>query len=331
MKEKKDKKEQENTQVEDKEVQEKTEEKKPAKTSKNKLLTWILLTIGILVVLTIAVLIGLKLQGDYNAKNSQEASTKKEVTPKTNDSKTTTTKPLTKEELLIQAFYYPNTTKVGDNDSYDFVYYTNDSVTTAYNYYEELINLNNWELGPSGMATDISGGFLYVYQDDFTADIEIRNEYAEVSTRESSGGAGSTEIDIRIYNKEEVPLTSTLNRPNIKTEEPTPPSDAKIPQSSNQNEYVLPFSNSRKIVRDDLTGLTEWQLKVARNEIYARHGRSFVHQDLSCYFKKQSWYEIDPNYTENKLSSLETSNAVFILNYEKEINSLLINKDTGCK
>ncbi len=80
-----------------------------------------------------------------------------------------------------------------------------------------------------------------------------------------------------------------------------------------------------------MVGLTEWQLKVARNEIYARHGRDFVHQDLSCYFDKLSWYKIDPEYNENRLSPLEISNAVFILNYEKEINSSLINKDTGCK
>ncbi len=95
--------------------------------------------------------------------------------------------------------------------------------------------------------------------------------------------------------------------------------------------YIIDFSSTRAINADDLINLTPWELKVARNEIYARHGRKFVHQDLSCYFAKHSWYKVDPNYSDKKLSALETSNAVFILNFEKQINSPLINQDTGCK
>ncbi len=192
-------------------------------------------------------------------------------------------------------------------------------MTTAYKYYEELVDLNNWELGPSGMATDSSGGFLNTGQDDFGANIEIRKVSSEY---------GSTKIEIRIDPKEEIAITSTFNRPSV---EPTPPMDTELAQASDEGGFILPFSNSRSITEEDLAGLTEWQLKVARNEIYARHGRAFVHQDLSCYFDKLPWYEIDPEYSENKLSSLEISNAVFILNYEKKINSSLINKDTGCK
>jgi len=303
-------------------VKKSPENKQTQKTNSN-LIIWIILSVGLVIILTIIVLIVLKFQKSKNTAVVNTVPVQNEITSQATSTPSQTSKPLTKEELLKQAFYYPNATAEKKTDwDREFIYYTDDSVTTAYNYYEELISLNNWELGSSGMATDISGGFLYVYQDDFTADVNVK---------EVSNEAGSTEILVRIYNKEDIPLTSTLNRPTLELTQPTPPPDAKPSQTSDQSEYVLSFSNSRKITKEDLAGLTHWQLKVARNEIYARHGREFVHQDLSCYFDKLSWYEINPVYSENNLSSLEISNAVFILSYEKEINSSLINKDTGCK
>jgi hypothetical protein len=135
----------------------------------------------------------------------------------------------------------------------------------------------------------------------------------------------------KIINKDET--TESIIRkprqiitPSISVSE-IPPSDGDISGS----EFILSFSNTRKVVRNDLIGLTPWKLKVARNEIYARHGRAFVHQDLMCYFKEHSWYTIDPNYTDKQLSALEMTNAATILTYEKEINSPLMNKDTGCR
>jgi len=105
-----------------------------------------------------------------------------------------------------------------------------------------------------------------------------------------------------------------------------PPSD----EGAELTDYILPFSDAKKVTEVDLADLTPWELKVARNEIYARHGREFVHQDLACYFADQAWYSIDPDFSTASLSSLEVANATFILNYEKEISSPLLNKDSGC-
>ncbi|MCL4366847.1 YARHG domain-containing protein [Patescibacteria group bacterium] len=101
--------------------------------------------------------------------------------------------------------------------------------------------------------------------------------------------------------------------------------------SSANNQFVLPFSNTRAVVEADLKDLTPWQLKVARNEIYARYGRAFVSQDLACYFAKQSWYKENPAYSDQSLSSLEIANVNFISSFEKKINSPLINHDSGCQ
>ena len=102
-------------------------------------------------------------------------------------------------------------------------------------------------------------------------------------------------------------------------------------QTSGMDGEIIPESNIRNVTRADITGLSAWELKVARNELYARHGRPFVHQDLACYFANTSWYRKDQSYTDSRLSALEQRNAVFILNYEKEIGSPVWGVDTGCK
>lgn len=126
------------------------------------------------------------------------------------------------------------------------------------------------------------------------------------------------------------PTVSVLHtpRPTVTSTvlEELPPSD----QGATESGFILDFSNTRKVASGDLTGLTPWELKVARNEIYARHGRPFVHKDLSCYFAQQPWYTINPAFKENQLSALEVANAVFILNFERDSQSPLVDKDSGC-
>jgi len=96
------------------------------------------------------------------------------------------------------------------------------------------------------------------------------------------------------------------------------------------SDYVISYSSVRELTESDLTGLTPWQLKVARNEIYARHGREFVHKDLQCYFAKKTWYAIDPNFSESELTTTENKNIAMIKAYEDEINSPLASTDSGC-
>ena len=319
MKEQINKNKTELTEIDKQEKPEEILQKQSSKASKDNLTTYIILGVGLLIILTMAVLIGLKYQASRNATTTKNTQDQAKIVAEVSETESPTSKPLTKEDLLKEAFFYPNTLSEQDDWDFDLVFYTNDPAKIVYQYYEDLIKLNNWNLGPSGLATGDETGFFHIYQNDFNVDINI-------STVDSEQGL--TKIEIRIDPKDTTTITSSLNRPSI---QPTPPRDTELVQKLDEKDYILSFSNSRKITRDDLVGLTDWQLKVARNEIYARHGRAFVHQDLSCYFHELAWYEIDSEYSENLLSPLEVSNAVFILHYEKEINSSLIDKDTGCK
>jgi hypothetical protein len=52
------------------------------------------------------------------------------------------------------------------------------------------------------------------------------------------------------------------------------------------NGYILPDSDSRKLKKSDLAGMTAQQLSYAKNEIYARHGRVFLQNCRIISMKK---------------------------------------------
>lgn len=53
-------------------------------------------------------------------------------------------------------------------------------------------------------------------------------------------------------------------------------------------DYILPQSAQRRLTEDDLSGLTHEELCLARNEIYARHGRRFKNQNIASYFESKA-------------------------------------------
>lgn len=92
-------------------------------------------------------------------------------------------------------------------------------------------------------------------------------------------------------------------------------------QQSNGSEYVLANSNTQLLNKEDLNGLTAEQCKIARNEIYARHGRKFTDEALQAHFNSCSWYTgtIEPdNFNDNLLSEIEIANRDLIVEFEKE-------------
>lgn len=58
---------------------------------------------------------------------------------------------------------------------------------------------------------------------------------------------------------------------------------------------------------------------MARNEIYARHGRKFKDAQIQAYFDSRSWYsgtvEAD-SFDESALSDIERTNISFIKAHE---------------
>lgn len=91
------------------------------------------------------------------------------------------------------------------------------------------------------------------------------------------------------------------------------------------DQYILPDSATRELTRNDLTGLSKEQLRLARNEIFARYGVVFGVADLDDYFSKQSWFEpkmtIDEfqTSTDISMSAIEEKNLSIIVKMEDEL------------
>ena len=91
-------------------------------------------------------------------------------------------------------------------------------------------------------------------------------------------------------------------------------SAAPVSESSYSEDYVLPDSATRVYSVDEIRGmnLSKEQLRIARNEIFARHGRGFNDSGLQSYFNSKSWYKktYEPGeFEEDMLSSVEKQNA----------------------
>lgn len=88
-------------------------------------------------------------------------------------------------------------------------------------------------------------------------------------------------------------------------------------------DYVLPDSSSRALTAADLAGLSKDELRLARNEIYARHGRIFTSEDLAAYFASKSWYRgtvSAANFSDNLLSQVEKDNIKLIKQLEEKLS-----------
>jgi hypothetical protein len=76
-----------------------------------------------------------------------------------------------------------------------------------------------------------------------------------------------------------------------------------------------------------LAGLSLHELRLLRNEFFARHGRTFTAPWLQQYFDFQSWYKaVDEGQQASELSEIEKQNVEAILRVEKRLRDELMTK-----
>ena len=85
------------------------------------------------------------------------------------------------------------------------------------------------------------------------------------------------------------------------------------------------FEN-KAISESMLRGLSLHELRLLRNEIYARHGRVFRAVWLQQHFDFQPWYVIDENFKDESLSGNDKLNVETIVRVEKRIHEELSTK-----
>ncbi len=116
----------------------------------------------------------------------------------------------------------------------------------------------------------------------------------------STGETASTTCEVTVVEYKEPPKE-------------TKPSGSS--SSSSSSSYILSDSSSRVYSVSELNKLSDKQLRLARNEIYARHGRIFKDAELKAYFESKSWYKgtISPDkFDDSLLNATEKKNITNI-------------------
>jgi len=276
--------------------------------------------VALIIILVIVVILAVLGVGGYFAWKYFAKGVKNKVSSITSSLTATATKTSSSGltvTALEEIFKYPNGTvtstdreKVGDIVSVTSMK-TADSFSTVQDYYVALAGKKSYTVTKKSKDGDDQTGYngwVNVDGTDFKAEIYI-NQY--------TGSETTIEVSISGANLAEgtgITASSTVT----------------TSKTATSGDYVISDSATRVLAESDLTSLSDWQLKVARNEIYARHGREFVHKDLQCYFAKKGWYKVDSNFSESSLSTTETKNVATILAYEQKINSSLYQTDSGC-
>lgn len=100
----------------------------------------------------------------------------------------------------------------------------------------------------------------------------------------------------------------------------TEPASGTAPVTAD-TDFVLPDSDCRLYSRQELENLSAEQLRIARNEIYARHGRIFKDDTLQAYFQSRAWYRgmTGPEeFDDGQLNQTERNNIDLLRGLEQD-------------
>jgi hypothetical protein len=113
------------------------------------------------------------------------------------------------------------------------------------------------------------------------------------------------------------PSPSPVSAASVKPEQsvaPVSPAPAATARPGDTSGMIFAQSSVRMLSPAELQSLTPLKARLARNEIYARHGRRFADPYLQKYFAGMSWYA--PTTDEVDLSEIELANVAALRRLE---------------
>lgn len=236
------------------------------------------------------------------------------------DNKTTTAETATSAEVTTQApstampTTVPATTEqVTTSSSYNNVVPV---VGYGYSYGKKLLE-------QAGFTVEISD---YEYSYDYPEGYII-SQTPEGDTSASTGTVVKLVISSgQIQRETEAPATQAQQSSNSQNSSSgNSNSQSSNAQSSsntstnNNGGFIFPNSDSSYLSNAQVSALSDNDLQLAINEIYARRGRIFKDASLNAYFNSQSWYE-------GKYTAEEFEKNVKFNTYEQKNLQLLINE-----
>lgn len=80
---------------------------------------------------------------------------------------------------------------------------------------------------------------------------------------------------------------------------------------------LYPQATTRSLTHNELVSMSMSELKIMRNEIFARHGYLFKTAEMKNHFSSQSWYQPRFSDVSHLLTPIERENIKLIKRYEK--------------
>ncbi|MBD9011163.1 MAG: YARHG domain-containing protein [Ruminococcus bromii] len=243
---------------------------------------------------------GLSNSSADNKTNTAETATSAEVTTQVPSTAMPTTVPATTEQVTTSSSY---------NNVVPVVGY-------GYSYGKKLLE-------QAGFTVEISD---YEYSYDYPEGYII-SQTPEGDTSASTGTVVKLVISSgQIQRETEAPATQAHQSSNSQNSSSgnanSQSSNTQSSSNTNTNNnggFIFPNSDSSYLSNAQVSALSDNDLQLAINEIYARLGRIFKDASLNAYFNSQSWYE-------GKYTAEEFEKNVKFNTYEQKNLQLLINE-----
>ena len=140
--------------------------------------------------------------------------------------------------------------------------------------------------------------------DDNLADAPVPNDVSAEDNSEPDSGAASNEDEAISENNS---------------------SEGDSSDGTLGEDYLLP-SSTKELTLDDITGMSAKDLRLAINEMYARHGYYFGPGANQRYFDEKPWYNPDmsiksPNDIVENFTEIENKNLSFLATQERRLKN----------
>lgn len=181
----------------------------------------------------------------------------------------------------------------------------------GYNYNLALQRLSNVNLKVT---------YTYEYSDNISQDCVI-SQTPDPGAQVAEG----TEVKLVLSKGRENAQSSVLSTSPSEEDstDSTSGSSSSGNSTANSSDFIIPESSSRYVTYNDVKNMDEDTLELARNEIYARHGRKFRTDELQRYFYAQPWYRgtIEPeDFDESVLNEYERANVSYLLEQQRYVD-----------
>jgi len=175
----------------------------------------------------------------------------------------------------------------------------------------------------------VGGSLIYLNWDSVSERLGMEsNEHNSAELMNlinSQGGANNTaqnsieDIFSKSRKAKEVVEESSIAKVEPKTVPQTEQRPTTPPTTPNNNLGINNVSSAlstQLLTEDDIRSMSKQDLRILRNEIYARHGYIFKSKDLRDYFSAKDWYHPQYSDVSNLLNTIEKRNVAFIQRHE---------------